>query len=205
MRKYLIISLLLIVLLSCVRFPFLGSTPTPLPGWRQPVYQLLLEDGDFPEGWLNEYPELTEKDPTINYVSRIWGRKTLPGTVEQAVMRAYSIENAKNAYQEKQSQFTPTPSPFDNVFIPLEPPIEVHFVSQISDEWHFACGWITIPYCLLTARYRNYVTEIKFPLEVEHIEYQGWFTDGLTYEEIEELLQRVDAKFSDFLQENPLQ
>jgi hypothetical protein len=205
MKKIFLLTLFFLMAISCQQIPLGSPTSTPLPAWRLAVYHLLLDDNTFPEGWEVFFPEDTAKDPTINHVFRIWGRKTISGSVEQIVMRAYTIENAKNAYHDLQSEFTPTPSAFDNIFIPFGTPTDISFASQIADEWHFACGWKTIPYCLLTARYRNYVTYLMFPLEVEHIEYPGRATNGLTYEEIEVLLQSVDAKFSDFLQENPMQ
>ncbi len=203
MRKYIILLLFVALMLACVRLPFVKQTPTPLPGWRSPVYQLLLEDSSFPEGWKDEFPNETEKDPTINHVYRIWGRGYLPGTVEQSIQRAYTEERAIKTYQNLQSQFTPTPSVFDDVFIPLESPEEVSFVSEVADEWKFACGWQTIPFCVLIARYRNYTTEMRLALETEDILNPGELTDGLTYLEIENVLQEVDLKFSEFLIQNP--
>lgn len=201
--KFLII--LLISVISCRLYPFNRGLPTSLPGWRIPVYKLLVEESAFPGGWENLYPEKTVTDSTVNRVSKLFGKETESGTVLQTIFRAYTIEDAKNGYESLQSQYTPTPSPFDEIFMLPEEPDEINFTSYTADEWHLGCGWAGLPYCLLTAQYRNYITDIYISLEVEDPKNPGQYTEGLTYEEIEVLLKNVDDKFNTFLEDNPLE
>jgi len=95
------------------------------------------------------------------------------------------------------------PSFPDQTFIPFEPPDEITFRSQLADEFRLECGWYIIPYCMAVARYRNYVVHFNIDLEVEDVESPGTYTNGLTYEQIEELLWAMDAKFADFFHSLP--
>jgi len=81
----------------------------PPPGWRDPVYKLLIYDAAFPEGWRVEFPEDTSTDPTVNKVYRTWGRDDYPGKAIQVIWRAYTVADAEEKYDELQSQFMPIP------------------------------------------------------------------------------------------------
>lgn len=204
-RINLLFLVFLIISISCkLSENQAGPTPTPLPGWRSPVHLLMIDDSDFPDGWEMDYFEEESTDPTINLVWRTWGRSGIPGTLMQTISRAYSVEDAQAFYRKFQSSYTPTSSPFDDVFIPFVAPSEIEFRSLVADEWRFACGWITLPYCLLSARYRNYVTVVRFDLEREHVQREDEYTYGLTYEEIEGLLKALNEKFVEFLELHPL-
>jgi len=177
-------------------------TPTPPPGWRLPVADLLIDDAVLPESWQVDFPEDTSYDPTVNKISRIWGNPPNPGTLYQVIWRAYTIEDAEDKYNQlRQSQFHPTPPTLDTViFISPEPPKVISYMTEDADEHYFACGWSTVSYCLAIARYRNYVVEMSFPLNTEHVERPGTYTNGLVYSEIELLLDEMDKRFIDFFE-----
>jgi len=179
----------------------IGITPTPMPGWRSPVYQLLVDDTVFPQSWSVEFPQDTSTDPTANHVGRTWGNIVNGAGAEQAIWRAFSIADAKRKYDELQSQFNPSrPSEPNAIFIELKTPTEISFQSQVADEMHLACGWVYTAYCVVVARYRNYVTDIRVDLQAEH---EGIHSNGLTYEQIENIVIAMDAKFAKFLSTLP--
>jgi hypothetical protein len=196
MKHYLglaVIFLLASLLEGC---NMVGATQTPLPGWRSPVYQLLVDDTVFPQDWAVDFPQDTSTDPTANHIWRTWGHMS-GAKAEQAIWRAYSIIDAQKKYDELQSQFHPSrPSEPDAIFIEPKPPTEISFQSQIVDEMHLACGWVYTAYCVVVARYRNYVTEVRMDLQTEH---EGIHSDGLMYEQVENILIAMDTKFAAFL------
>ncbi len=174
----------------------LGITPTPPPGWRSPVYQLLVDDSVFPQGWNVDFPQDTSTDTETNHVGRTWGYMT-GAKAEQAIWRAYTIADAQTKYDELQGQFHPSrPSEPDAIFVEPKPPTEIGFQSQVADEMRLACGWAYVAYCTVVARYRNYVTDIRMDLQADH---EGNHSEGLTYEQIETIVKAMDAKFATFL------
>ncbi|MBN2501971.1 MAG: hypothetical protein JXB38_14410 [Anaerolineales bacterium] len=178
-------------------------TPTPMPGWRSPVYQLLVDDTVFPQDWTVEFPQDTSTDSTANHVGRTWGNVVNGAHAEQAIWRAYSIADAQRKYDELQSQFHPSrPSEPNAIFVEPKPPTEISFQSPAVDEIHLACGWVHTAYCVVVARYRNYVTDIRLDLQEEH---EGIHSDGLTYEQIENIVMAMDTKFAEFLSSFPLE
>ena len=182
--RIILMSILAISVACCGLLPSFGPGSSPPTGWRDPVYKLLIDDASFPEGWQVLFPEDTSTDRTVNKVYRTWGRVGIPGKAIQVIWRAYTIADAEEKYDELQSQYTPTPSPFGHTFIPFEPPDEIEFRSRLADEFRLGCGWYGIPYCLANARYRNYVVDLTIDLEVEDIDSPGNYSNGLTYEEI---------------------
>ena len=88
-----------------------------------------------------------------------------------------------------------TPSPWDS-YVAFEPPAEFSFQSRVADESYLACGWLRGAQCYVMVRYRNYVTYVILDLEGE---YEGRVSRGLTYEEIEAVVEAMDAKFVAFL------
>lgn len=193
--------MIMIIMMSCRTIPIWGPTPTPLPGWRSPVSALLVEDSAFPEGWAREREFPKTLDPTINHVYRAWwGKAQGAGGADQAIWRAYTIEDAIKKYTElrQQSMLLPnyTPSPWD-FYIEFKPPPEIGFRSQIADEFYLACGWLYGAQCHVIARYRNYVTYTSLDLEAE---YEGHVSHGLTYPEIEAMIRAMDAKFAEALE-----
>jgi hypothetical protein len=184
--------MVMIIMIGCQAIPIWGPTSTPLPGWRSPGSELLVDDSAFPEGWVREREFPKTPDPTINHVY---------GGTDQAIWRAYTIEDAKKRYTElrQQSMLLPnfTPSPWD-FYIEFKPPPEIGFRSQIADEFYLACGWLYGAQCHVIARYRNYVTYTSLDLETE---YEGRVSHGLTYPEIEAVVRAMDAKFAEAMEE----
>ena len=171
------------------------------------VSDVLVEDDAFLDGWvrIRDLPEGSLIDETINHVYRSWWWKTRgDGVVDQAVWRAYTIEDAKEQYTtlRQQSMFRPdfTPSPGD-FYLEFKPPPEISFHSKIADEFFLACGWLYGAQCHIISRYRNYVTFLSLDLESE---YQGYTTVGMTYAEIELIVRAMDTKFADFLEPVPI-
>jgi len=205
MRSKIILTIFLMILMvSCRVTPLLGPTPTPPPGWRSLVSDLLVDDNAFPEGWarIRDLPKESLTDPTINHVYRSWwGQAQGEGKADQAIWRAYTIGDAVKKYTElrQQSLLLPnyTPSPWD-FYIKFKPPPEINFRSQIADEFYLACGWLYGAQCHVIARYRNYVTYMSLDLEAE---YEEHINHGLTYSEIEAVVRAMDTKFAEALEE----
>lgn len=202
MKLKLILTLSIVTLAMGCRFiPQRDPGPTPLPGWRSLVSDLLLEDDAFPEGWtrIRDHPAGSLTDPTINAVYRSWWWEARgSGKVEQTINRTYTSSAAADFYAElRQSQFfelrTPSPPHF---YVPFNPPEAISFQSQAADEFYLACGFMTGGYCTALARYRNYVVELRLDQESD---YDGHITHGVTYEEIEEIVRAMDARFGEAL------
>jgi len=203
--KKVLFFLLFLILPACGTYDRLSIVSTP-PGWRSLVSDLLLDDGAFPEGWVRERdsPKDSLNDPTINHVYRSWwGQAKGHGGVEQSIWRAYKIADAEELYEDLRGRqflegYTPPP---DESYAEFRPPHEINFQSKIADEFYIACGWRAWGYCQVLARYRNYVTYMKLDLDGQ---YKGYTTIGLTYLEIETILNAMDAKFAEFLSAFPL-
>jgi hypothetical protein len=202
MKLYLRLAVIFLIAILLDGCNMVSVTPTPPPGWRSPVYQLLVDDVVFPQDWTVDFPQDTSTDPTANHVGRTWGNITNGAGTEQAVWRAYSIADAQKKYSELQIQFHPSrPTEPDAIFVEPKPPTEINFQSQAADEIYLACGWARAAYCAVVARYRNYVTDIRMDLQAEH---EGFRSDGLTYEQIKNIVIAMDAKFVEFLNDYPL-
>ncbi len=199
-----LVAFVILIMIGCRVIPIWGPTPTPLPGWRSPVSALLVDDSAFPKGWVRvrEFP--VTPDPTINHVYRKWWGQAWGDarTADQAIWRAYTIEDAQEKYKELRRQpmllQTYTPKPWDEVYIEFRPPPEIGFRSQVADEFYLACGWLEVAQCHVIARYRNYVTYMVLDLEAQ---YEGHINHGLTYAEIETVLRAMDAKFAEAMKE----
>ncbi len=148
---------------------------------------------------MRDWPEGSLTDSTINHVYRSWWWEARgDGSADQAVWRAYTIDDAKDRYGKlRKGQYLErlTPRPYE-FFVPFEPPIEIEFQSEVADSFYIACGWYEWAYCEVIARYGNYVTELTLDLEAE---IDGHQTPGLTYGDISRLLQAMDKTFSEFL------
>ena len=190
----------LTLIVSCQVIATPEPTPTPLPGWRSLVSDLLLEDNAFPEGWarIRTMPIDSLTDPTINHVYRSWwGQSQGTGKVEQAIWRAYTTAAAEERYADlRQRLFWLTPPPPPDFYVPFEPPDEIDFHSQVADEFYLACGWRIWAHCEVVARYRNYVVATNLDLEAKH---EGHVTQGLAYAEIEDAVRAMDARFEQVL------
>jgi len=207
MKPRWITTILFLALAGCQVFQVRGTGAASLPGWRSLVSDLLVEDDALPNDWtrIRDLPQGSLTDQTINHVYRSWWGETRgDGKVDQAIWRAYTIEDAKAQYIElrQQSMFRPdfTPAPGD-LYIAFKSPPEIGFHSEIADEFFLACGWLYEAQCHVISRYRNYVTFLSLDLESE---YKGHTTVGLTYSEIELVVRAMDTKFAEFLSEYPL-
>lgn len=206
--KPFLITILLLALAGCRVFRFQELESTSLPGWRSLVSELLVKDDTFPDGWvrIRDMPQGSLTDPTINHVYRSWWGETQgDGKVDQSIWRAYTIDDAEEQYAKlrQQSMFRPdfTPSPQD-LYLEFKQPPEITFYSEIADEFFLACGWLYGAQCHVIARYRNYVTYMTLDLDGQS--YNGYTTIGLTYPEMETILNAMDAKFAEFLNAFPL-
>jgi hypothetical protein len=158
------------------------NTPTPPPGWRDPVYRLLLQEDSFPSGWKAGYV-ISEriKDPTTNHVTMEWLYAD-GGLVYQSIWRAYTIEDAETKYKQvKQEWFEPNQT--------LVPDIN----STKADKFYIACGGTGTPRCVAIAQYRNYIVALAADLSGTIGDYTQ--DEGLTYPEIEALIRDMDKIF----------
>jgi len=73
------------------------------------------------------------------------------------------------------------------------PPPEIKFNSVKADEFYIVCGRLNYAYCIIAARYRNYIVSLHIDLASTI----GGYTqdEGLTYSEIETLLRDMDKIF----------
>jgi hypothetical protein len=192
------VILLAAILLSGCQFHAF-ATPTPLPGWRSPVYKLLLDETSFPGDWQLGYdvPEYA-KGSTTNHVTREWWHPSHSGIINQSIWRAYTVRAAQDKYDELvETQYAPSRAiPSGMVFVDFTQPSEIRFQSEEADQFHLACGWWGKAYCLTVARYRNYVVFLR----IDHLaELMGQPSSGMTFQEIENLNQEMDAIFIQFL------
>jgi hypothetical protein len=194
--------LAIVVLVGCTLSTSPDQQETPLPGWRVLVSNLLLDDEAMPDGWsrIRDWPKGSLTDTSINHVYRSWwGEAEGIGKIEHAVWRAYSIDDAKDFYAElRHDQYDPLRTPSSSqIYIAYKTPTEIQYSSQVADEYYLACGWSGFPRCVAIARYRNYVSEII--ADWETIGPDGELREGLTFDEIEELIKNMDEKFLEFL------
>jgi len=182
-------AFLAILMTSC------QTASTPPVGWRSPVYQLLIDDSALPVNWTFEATEsITSTDPATNHVSRSWIHGT--NIAWESIWRAYTIDDAKEKYNELSQEFeAPRISTDGHIYVDFLVPAEISFRSSVADEYNLACGWWDRPYCLVIARYRNYVVKLRIDQKAE---FDGVQADGMTYAEIETLIRAMDAKFVEF-------
>jgi hypothetical protein len=155
-----------------------------------------VDESALPRGWKIDSPAGTTTDPTVNHLAREWYHEGCSGGAFQSIWRLYTADAAAGKYANlRDSQFDLGP-PADPsaAFVPLKPPQEIDFHSQVADEYYLACGWSTWAFCELIARYRNYVVELRLDLQAE---YQGQVHCGLTYPEAEAVIRAMDVKFAE--------
>lgn len=187
-RFLLYITLLSLTLTGCHAFR------TPPPGWRDPVYRLLLQEESFPPSWDTGYKVAENvKDPTTNHVTMEWVDDD-GGLVYQSIWRAYAIEDAQSKFKQlKQERYGPnqTLSPMIK-YVAFSSPSKIK-PSTKADEFYVACGWLDSEYCVTIARYRNYVVALTSDLSAT---IGGYTQDrGLTYAQTEALIQDMDKIF----------
>lgn len=183
--------------MACDLLPI--STPTALPGWSDNVRELFVDVSALPTGWSAELQ--SERDyPQANHAQRAFSNPPATGLVSQDIWRAYTTADAEEKYAElRQSQFQPRLAP-EEMVAPWEPPEEINFQSDIADEYYLACGWEEWAYCQYLARYRNYVTYLRLDRQAKMDTHRS---EGLTYAEIETVLEAADAKFGTTFEQFP--
>ena len=184
----------------------LFPTATPLPAWRTPIEYLFLTEEDLPQDWESNFPgPIPKPDPTINVNAREFYKVGHHSTlVYQTIWRAYTIKDARKLYLDRRKNEFRTPQqpiPEYHTYCEFVPPSDITFKSQVADEFYLACGTWDISYCEVLARYRNYVTILRIDIETEC---NSEHHEGLTYLDTERIIRAMDARFEEFLQENPL-
>jgi len=177
--------------------------PSPV-GWNTYVAQGLVSKDAFPNGWAHnlDSPSKLFEDPAINHVGRSWGQdKGGSGSAYQTIWRDYTVARAKFFYNDlikTQINFKKDPLQYH---IEFKAPEDVKFVSEVADQSLLLCGWYITGYCDTFVRYRNYV--VYFHAEVE-MKYGDKISDGLSYLELENVLQQLDSTFIEYLRNNSI-
>ena len=155
------------------------GTQTGPPIASPPASAFLLEADVFPKGWVPS-PE-DEKGEIV--AGRDFHLPTVAGHAYQEIHRRPNDWLASEKYK---------------VYLEGEinvrkfaPPPEITFHSKIADEYYFACGVDRIPSCGMVARYHNYFVFFYFDLFTKEQ------PEGLTYAEIEHVLEAFEAKVTD--------
>lgn len=205
-RNVLILCILITVVLSMlfgkkIIFEFEYLFPAPV-GWKSYVAYALLDVNSFPENWKHsiDSPYNLYTDPEINHVYRAWGQSDgKSGSAEESIWRAYSDFQAYDFYNQlinSQIHFKNKKGDFQ---IDFHPPKEIDYTSKTADKDYLACGWYVDAYCDYFAKYKNYVLYL-------HIEREDAInnrhSDGLSYQEIEDILVRADIKMNEYLKSN---
>lgn len=168
------------------------TTGSPPPGWHDDVRKLFVDENAFPPEWKPQLLQEADAAQDANHVHRRFSAPPSSGIGSQDIWRAYSIENAEKKYSElRESQFQPRLPP-EEMVAPWEPPPQIDFQSTVADDYYFACGWEEWASCQFLARYDNYVTYLRLD---RHAVMNGLESEGLTYEQIEAVLNAVDNKF----------
>jgi hypothetical protein len=162
---------------------------TPVP--TIPSSAFLLDVNVFPNGWASESDE-----KGVIVAGRDFYLPNAPGHSFQEIYRRPNDKKASEKFKvyldgefNVSAKYQPA--------VPFAPPPEIAFKSKIADEYYFACGVDQAPQCKLLARYRNYFVFFYFDLSTN--ESPG----GLTYSEIEYVLEALEAKASNALSASP--
>jgi hypothetical protein len=196
-RIGLIIIILSLFLNSC-------NLQSPPSGWNSYISDGLISQDSFPIGWKHylDTPSNMHDDPEINHVFRAWGQNTGgSGDAYQSIWRDYTVGRAKSFYNDLiKTQINYKKDPQQN-HIEFKAPEDIKFVSEVADQSLLLCGWYITGYCDTFVRYRNYV--VYFHAEVE-MKYDDVISDGLTFQEMEALLQQLDSTFVEYLRNNSI-
>lgn len=159
--------------------------------------ELFVEDSAFPSGWQARLEMEVDDYPRNNHVHRQFGSGT-SAIVSQDIWRSYTIRDAKRKFNDlMESQFVPKrPLHPTELYLPFEPPSEISFQSQAADDFYLACGWWTIASCRLIGRYDNYVVFLHLDHERD---YEGRHTDGLTFQQMEPIIEAMDTKIVEII------
>lgn len=166
-------------------------TPTPPPGWYSDLRELFVDEAAFPSGWRAHMYQETNVHPRANHVRRRFSSPFLPGVVTQDVWRAYTIGDAERKFAEEAEGWCFVHGGWYTRFPTTSfcfPP-EITYRSKVADEWCLTCGMDVTLECHFAARYRNYVVRLRVPMSEKGYMY------GLTFNELDGLLEGIDAQF----------
>jgi hypothetical protein len=172
------------------------APPTPPPGWNDETRALLLDEEEMPFGWKAELRQELDDHPRANHVHRNYGYQGQSGVVSQDIWRAYTVADARQGYDEVQGGLFHPRLPPAEMVLDWERPSEIDFYKITADEFDMACGWEEWAWCRAVARYENYVVFFRFDREAE---LNGRFSRGMTWEEMQQVLDAMDEKFTRYL------
>lgn len=195
-KTMLLLMLMIISVTGCTTIENFISPPPP--GWERDVKELLVEETAFPSGWQARLELEVDDYPQNNHVHRQFGSGT-SAIVSQDIWRSYTTRDAKRKFNDlMESQFVPKrPLHPAELYLSFEPPSEIYFQSESADDFYLACGWWTIASCRVIARYDNYVVFLHLDHERD---YEGHHTDGLNYQQMEQIIEAMDAKIVETLE-----
>lgn len=170
----------LLLLASC------SILQSSMPAESAPANALLLEPDVFPNGWTFESDEMGVIVAGRDFY--------LPNAYGHSFQEIYQRPSNYQAHQKFKTYLEGefNVSIEDQSSVPFTSPSEITFKSQIADEYYFACGVNEIPQCKMLARYQNYFAFFYFELATTE-------PGGLTYSEIEDVLEAFEAKVSEAL------
>ena len=173
-------------------------SPSP-PGWEQDVKDLMVEESAFPSGWQVDIGLEVDDYPRNNHAHREFWLIETSDSASQDIYRGYTENDAQRRFDDlMDSQFVPKRQlPPTDFYLPFEPPPEITFQSKEADDFYLACGWWAFAYCQVVARYQNYVVYLRLDHETT---YEGHYTNGLTYQQMEKIIEAMDAKISGTVQ-----
>jgi hypothetical protein len=155
-----------------------------------PASAFLLGSNVFPSGWKFESSE----DGIIVAGRDFYLPKAYGHSFQEIYRRPNDNEASKKfkVYLEGEFNVSGTHQPAQ----PFSLPPEITFKSKIADEYYFACGIDVIPQCKMLARYQNFFVFLYFDLSTKNE------LGGLTYTEIQRVLEALEAKASDLLSDS---
>jgi hypothetical protein len=175
------------------------ASSLPPDDWRSPVSALLLEPDELTPGWQTafNFPEGWPSDPTVNHVGReLWSPDKGSAYIIHSVWRAFNSLDAaaKYSHLRREGVLSPSYQPSDwAIYVEFSPPGNEALGMRSADDWYAACGWSIWAFCVVIARYRNYVTYLELPLEADH---GDEVSEGLSLLEMDRTLDALDSKFA---------
>jgi len=180
--RFLQVALIAIILTGCNLSRLQSKTPVAA---SPPASAFLLDSDVFPRGWTFESDE-----QGVIVAGRDFYLPNAYGHSFQEVFRRPNDNEASKKYKTYLSgEFNVSGA--RQPAIPFVPPPEITFKSNIANEYYFACGVDVIPQCKMLARYRNYFVYLYLNLST------NTEPGGLTYSEIEHVLEALESKVSD--------
>ncbi len=188
------------VLLSCGSFASPKPTSSLPPGWNLELTDLLVPSDALPVGWRLDLLGHALRNPPVNNVAATWSREGAPAKVVQTLWRAFSVSEAKLIFGELESHYAVKPQIPDHSYTAPMPREKIEVEDLHAGDYRLVCRLGIRKYCVYIGRYGNYVVNIWIPLQTENADRSGEVPNGLTTEQVEKLIDAVDAQFQDFLE-----